>query len=125
MVQVYRRIRSLPAGHGLSHPRGLLPPLRLPQLVEGFWHVSTPLALDTYLDDEEELRQLVTDVLHGLAALHGLGIVHRDVRPINILQVTHCHALSSKWPSYATESALHQLTSVQGNPAALVCRSCS
>lgn len=68
----------------------------LPQLLDGRWHVSTPLAWDTQPDNEEDLRQLVADVLHGLAALHGLGIVHRDVRPSNILQVTPHHALSLK-----------------------------
>lgn len=69
------------------HPHGVLKPQRLPQLDRGSWHVSMPLASHSRPTSEEDLRQLVVDVLHGLASLHDLGIVHRDVRPPNILQV--------------------------------------
>ena len=78
---------SLPLGAGIEHPHGVLKPERLPQLERGRWHVRMPLASHSRPRSEEELRRLVADVLHGLASLHDLGIVHRDVRPPNILQV--------------------------------------
>ena len=88
MMQVYQCIMSLPLGAGLMHPQGLLKPMRLPQLDRGRWHVRMPLASHSRPRSEEDLRRLVVDVLHGLVSLHGQGIVHRDVRAPNILQVT-------------------------------------
>lgn len=87
MMQVYQRIMHLPLGAELMHPQGLLKPMRPPQLDGGRWHVRMPLASHSPPRSEEDLRRLVGDVLHGLASLHGLGIVHRDVRAPNILQV--------------------------------------
>ncbi len=86
-MQVYQGIMSLPPGAGMEHPHGVLKPERLPQLELGRWHVRMPLASHRGPTSEEELRRLVVDVLHGLASLHDLAIVHRDVRPPNILRV--------------------------------------
>jgi serine/threonine-protein kinase len=34
---------------------------------------------------ERDARQVVRDLLHGLGAVHAVGIIHRDIKPSNIL----------------------------------------
>ncbi len=87
-MQVYQGIMSLSLGARMEHPHGVLKPERLPQLADGSWHVRMPLASHRGPTSEDELRRLVVDVLHGLASLHDLAIVPRDVRPPNILRVS-------------------------------------
>jgi serine/threonine protein kinase len=49
--------------------------------------VEMPLCALANPRTESALKDLVADVLHGLDALHARGVVHRDVRLPNILQI--------------------------------------
>ncbi|CAL8468217.1 g7756 [Coccomyxa elongata] len=84
LEKVYGVLLSLPLG-----ARGLIRPLREPVFKDGkWWKVKLPMGMVQPPHDLASLRCLVTDILHGLDALHQRGIVHRDVRHPNILKVS-------------------------------------
>jgi serine/threonine protein kinase len=85
--QVYEHIMALPNEPELGRPRGILKPLNM-TMKWGYWRVRMPLGTWDRPRTEKALKCLVADVLHGLAAFHEAGFVHRDVRAPNILQVT-------------------------------------
>lgn len=62
---------------------------------------------------EERASLIVKDILHGLVYLHAKGIVHRDVKPENILTT------ASKWP-FVSKLADFGLSNFMGNADALV-----
>lgn len=90
LQHVYEVILSLPCGRGLTHPRGLSRPLQMPRMrkAKGTWVVMVPLGLACRALTLPTLRRLVADVLSGLCQLHAHGIVHRDVRLPNIVEVS-------------------------------------
>ena len=87
LQRVYDVLWHLPNGSRLPHPRGLLKPRAPPILTNGRWRVEFPLCRTRKPATLPRLRLLVTDVLHGLRALHQHDIVHRDVRLPNIVEV--------------------------------------
>lgn len=87
LQHVYDVLWHLPNGAGLQHPRGLLKPIAPPRLSDGRWRAEFPLCTACNPVTLPRLRMMVADVLHGLQALHQHNIVHRDVRPPNILEV--------------------------------------
>jgi serine/threonine protein kinase len=95
---VYEHIMALANEPGLGRPRGILKPLEMPTMSIDSWRVRMPLGTRDRPRTEEALKCLVADVLHGLAALHDVGLVHRDVRPPNILQVTLKCVLEQPYP---------------------------
>lgn len=87
LVEVYTVLLALPYG-AMLHPRGLIRPLGMPECKDDRrWKVKLPMGLVLPLDNQDSLRCLVVDILHGLSTLHKHGIVHRDVRHPNILKV--------------------------------------
>lgn len=87
LTHVYDTLLAIPCGAGLKHPQGLITPLSRPELRDGIWRVKMPLGRPLACINLSRLRILVIDVLHGLAELHARGIVHRDIRKQNILDV--------------------------------------
>ena len=56
--------------------------------IDGFYNVKlelSPVGATVTPQSDAELRSLVSDVLSTLHALHVAGLVHRDVRLVNIL----------------------------------------
>lgn len=57
--------------------------------------------LPTY--SESELKEIAKQLLQGLVYLHGKGLVHRDIKPINIAMVRHGEALGQlSWLNFGT-----------------------
>lgn len=71
------------------------------------------LARDETHFSEERASQIIKDILQGLVYLHSKGIVHRDVKPENILTT------STKWP-FQSKLADFGLSNFMGNSEALV-----
>lgn len=71
------------------------------------------LSEDETLFSEERASLIVKDILQGLVYLHGKGIVHRDVKPENILTT------ANKWP-FTSKLADFGLSNFLGNADALV-----
>lgn len=108
LQRVYDVLWHLPNGPRLQHPRGLLKPIAPPIFTNGRWRVEFPLCSARTPATLPRLRLMVTDVLHGLRALHQHNIVHRDVRLPNILEVrllleTACLS-SAGWPFHVPTS---------------------
>ena len=61
------------------------------ELVNGVDFFSYTRSGDSF--DEKKLRAAFADVLRGLAALHGIGLVHRDIKPHNILVTEQSRAV--------------------------------
>lgn len=92
-----RAERELAIGRGLDHPH--LNPVEEGLELAGSPGVSMPFVpgvrLDRYLaarPERDVFLGVVHGVLAGLSYLHGLGIVHRDVKPDNILVDREGHA---------------------------------
>ncbi|BDA43800.1 probable calcium/calmodulin-dependent protein kinase type 1D at C-terminar half [Coccomyxa sp. Obi] len=87
LVDVYTVLLALPCG-AMPHPRGLIRPLGMPECkYDRWWKVKLPMGLVLPPKNQDILRCLVADILHGLSTLHRHGIVHRDVRHPNILMM--------------------------------------
>lgn len=71
------------------------------------------LSTDETHFSEERASDIIKDILHGLVYLHAKGIVHRDVKPENILTT------ASKWP-FTSKLADFGLSNFLGNSDALV-----
>lgn len=88
LKKVYAAVLAMPNGAGINHPRGLIRPLDMPALRrETVWCVELPVGLPSKPVSLPRLRCLILDVLHGLAHLHAVNLVHRDVRIPNTLEV--------------------------------------
>lgn len=85
-MQVYRKLSEI-KNENIVSPKEIIP-------VDGRFYVIRDyiqgVTLDKYIEqnglmDDETVRKVIIDVCNGLRAVHGLGIVHRDINPSNII----------------------------------------
>ncbi|HEX9107729.1 MAG TPA: protein kinase [Longimicrobiales bacterium] len=92
-VLVRRFEREARAVARIQHPN-VAPLFRLGILADGTWYLVLPYIDGGSLEDRlaargplpvDEVRRVLAQLASGLAAAHRVGIVHRDVRPGNVL----------------------------------------
>ncbi|PNW86732.1 hypothetical protein CHLRE_02g095117v5 [Chlamydomonas reinhardtii] len=90
------------------HAAGLIHAIDGPTLSESkgtYQVVLAPLGNRRRPTNEGELRRAIQDVLHGVAALHQAGYVHRDIRWENVLCIGQDSWILSDLESVAREPA--------------------
>lgn len=119
-----RAERELEVGHRLDHPH--LNPVEAGVEVDGYPGVVMPFVrgerlgrwLGSGVERDAFLRTL-RGVLEGLHYLHGLGVVHRDVKPENILVEPSGHAWLVDFDLSVRLGSEHQRPALAGTVAYL------
>ncbi len=121
--------REMRVAAKLQHPH--IVPLLASGFVEGMPYYTMPFidgeSVRARLDRENELPvadaiQIIRDVADALAYAHGEGVIHRDVKPDNIL-LSHRHAMVTDFgvaralSEAATDSTLTHTGIAVGTPA--------